>query len=170
MKNLSCPYLRIGSGIRQTDRYACVLIRAATTNIPITGREMLFYTGNQLLGRLSSDGRLEIAQKYACDGYSPTIRFFTKWLRITPTPKKAGFFPAILHDFTRQFCEVEGSPWGRKESDTWFYDVLINGGESKRLAGTYYGAVAKTIGDIWFKFRRHDPSLRIDDFTLTKKP
>lgn len=161
MKPLVCPYIRIGSGAHENARYACVLTRAVSTHIPIKGQELLFYAGEQLLGRLSTEGRLEISQWYACDGYSPTIPMFGGWLRITPTPKKAGLFPAIFHDFTRQFCEVDGCPWTRQDSDTWFYNVLISGGESKTLAGTYYGAVSRAIGNLWYRFRKHDPTLTV---------
>ena len=101
---LTCPYLRIGSGVHETPKYACILTRAVVTHIPVTGKAMLFYAGEQLLGKLSQEGRLEIMAWYACDGYSPTLRIFGGWRRITPTPRKAGFFPSILHDFTRQFC------------------------------------------------------------------
>lgn len=158
---LECPYIRIGSGVHETSRYACVLTHAVDTNIPLQGYELLFYAGEQLIGRLSDDGRLQICKWYACDGYSPTLRMFGKWLRITPTPKKAGLFPAIFHDFTRQFLGTDGCPWTREETDTWFYDLLVAGGAGKLIAGTYYGAVSKTLGDIYHHFRTPDPTLWI---------
>lgn len=163
MKLFTCPQFRIGFGVRETERWACLLTREAVTHIPVTGRELVFRSGEQVLGRLSAEGRLEISQWYACDGYSPTIPMFGRWLRITPTPKKAGLFPAIFHDFTRQFCEVDGCPWTRQDSDTWFYNVLISGGESKTLAGTYYGAVSRAIGNLWYRFRKHDPTLTVSE-------
>lgn len=159
---LTCPYIRIGSGAHESAKYACILTHAVFTHIPVIGKELLFYAGEQLLARLSAEGRLEIMARYACDGYSPTLRMFGAWRRITPTPRKAGFFPAILHDITRQFCEVEGCPWTREDSDTWFYDALVAGGENPHIAGTYYGAVSRILGDIWYRFRRTDPTLSIE--------
>lgn len=159
---MQCPHLRLGSGVHENAEYACVLTRAVVTYIPIKGREMLFYAGEQLLAKLSREGRLEILAWYACDGYSPTIRFFGGWLRITPIPRKAGYFPAIFHDFTRQFLDTEGCPWHRDQSDAWFYDALVAGGESPHIAGTYYGAVSRTLGNIWTRLtHKLDPTLWI---------
>lgn len=146
----------------ETPRWACVLTDKAGTFLPITGQHRIFRSGDQILGELFEDGWLEIRAGYACDGYSPTFRLFGKWIRLTPTPSRAGMFPAVLHDFTRQFCETPGSAWTRENSDIWFYDALIAGGESKKIAGTYYAAVSRTIGDFYYSLRKHDPKLSIE--------
>lgn len=158
MPILECPYVSIGIRARQNKKYACILTCAVSTYIPLKGYSVVFRSEDKVLGRLSSEGKLEIMAEYACDGYSPTWRVFGKWVG-TPAPRKAGLFPAIFHDFTRQFCEVGGCPWSRAESDTWFYDLMIDAGVNKHIAGVYYGAVSRTLGDIWHKFRKYDPTL-----------
>lgn len=159
-----CPFVNyLGQGVKATDDYACVLMREAGTNIPKTGKLFKFFAGNQLLATLSVFGRLEIQPDYACDGYSPTRKTFIGWLSPTPRPKKAGMFPAIGHDLTRQFLHVAGCPWTLEESDIWFREWLIAGGESRWIADRYYSVVAGRIGSLWHKwFHKHDPTLRIE--------
>jgi hypothetical protein len=160
MKTLTNPYIDIGKGARQNRRFACILTSAVYTYLPLIGRTAIFRSGDKVFARLSEEGRLEIMQDYACDGYSPTIRFFGKWLG-TPAPNGAGLFPAVFHDFTRQFCKVDGCPWTREDSDKWFYDLMIDAKVNKHIAGVYYGAVSRLAGSLWHKFSKLDLNLSI---------
>jgi hypothetical protein len=144
----------------ETPRYSVVLRRQQTYQIPLYGHNLDFYAGDLRLGWLNEFGILCILPGYACDGYSPCIKILGKWIRLTPTPK-AGMFPAVLHDFTRQFCDTAGCPWNREQTDTWFYNAMVHGGSNKHIAGIYYGAVSRTIGNIYHHFRKHDPTLEI---------
>jgi hypothetical protein len=156
------PHLTIGAGVHETSRYACVLTEDVGRYTSISGKSLRFYAGDQLIARLYPDGYLVMMAGYACDGYSPTVRWFGKWRRLTPVPKKAGYFPAIRHDLTRQFVPVQGCPWNRQDSDHWFYDDLVAGGESKSIAGAYYSAVSRTLGNAWSKLTyKPDLTLRI---------
>lgn len=162
------PQISIGDGLYETRRYACVVSRPVVTRIPIYGLDLSFRSGCQELGRLYPDGELVIKDGYACDGYSPTIRFFGSWIRLTPIPKRAKYFPAIFHDFTRQFVNTDGCPWTSHQSDMWFYDLLVSGGENRQMAGTYFGAVNGLAGMVFTKLTgSHDPSLRITSNTET---
>lgn len=155
---MNCPPIKW----HETPKWSVILADPVGTFLPIKGQHRIFRSGDVILGELFEDGWLEIRAGYACDGYSPTFRLFGKWIRLTPTPSRAGMFPAVLHDFTRQFCETPGSAWTRENSDIWFYDALIAGGESKKIAGTYYAAVSRAIGDFYYSLRKHDPKLSIE--------
>lgn len=126
-----------------------------------------FYSGHQLLGH--HEGGTTMLQKgFACDGYSPVIRIpwgkgRYRFIKLTHTPKSAGLFPAVWHDFTRQFSYVDGCPWARDQTDWWFYDSLVKGGVNPHIAGTYYGAVAGLAGDVFIRMsRKPDPLLWIE--------
>lgn len=159
---ISCPLITVGFKSYQTEDYAAVLGCDVSTKLPLHGFNMIFRSGNQILATLEADGLFTIKKGYACDTYSPCVRMFGRWNHITPIPKKAGLFPAFLHDILRQFCTTPGCPWDRKFSDTMFYDALIAGGETKTISGIYYGAVSRTLGNIWFKFHKQDPKLTIE--------
>lgn len=142
-------------------KWAVVLTQDVSVSMPLYGVSQYFYCGEQLLGKLSAGGVLTICKGYACDGYSPTLRIMGRWVKFTPTPR-AGLFPAVLHDFTRQFLPVSGCLWTIKDTDTWFYNALVEGGVSKHVAGCYYSAVSGAIGTIWARLTRgHDPSVQI---------
>lgn len=159
---ITCPYIHIGFRSYETERYATVVGCDVSTKLRIFGHNLIFRSGDQILATLEPDGTFTIKEYYACDGYSPCLKILGSWKRITPIPKRAGLFPAILHDVLRQFCTTPGCPWDRKFSDTAFYDALRAGGETKTTSGIYYGAVSRTLGNIWFHFRKHDPSLSIE--------
>ncbi len=160
---IPCPYINTGHGSYESRDWSVVLDRNAETRLPkIRGKSLAFISGGMILATLKLNGDFTIKMGYACDGYSPTVKMFGKWRRITPTPKRAGLFPAILHDILRQFCEVEGCPWDREYTDVAFYDCLRAGGENSTISGIYYGAVSRTVGDIYHHFSKHDPKLHIE--------
>ena len=97
MKTINCPPIKW----HESTKWSVVLADTVGTFIPITGQARIFRAGDRVLGELSEDGWLEINKGYACDGYSPCFRAFGKWFRMTPTPRFAGMFPSMLHDFTR---------------------------------------------------------------------
>jgi hypothetical protein len=100
------------------------------------------------------DDRLTIMAGYASDLCSPGFYLFGKWYG---TPSKGAELPAFLHDFARQFMRpnVACSPWDRKGSDDLFYNALRM--MRHPLAGTYHGAVAGPIGDLWMRLNRPRP-------------
>lgn len=154
-------YLFPGTHYEVTARWPVRLLAAVPEkHLPIHAGPLEFRSGSQPLGRW--DGReLTILPGYACDGYSPVIRVCGRWLRLTPTPR-AGLWPAVLHDFLRQFLATPGCPWSREDSDEWFYNALTSGGLTNHLAGTYYGAVAGPFGSAFMRLtRRPDPALNI---------
>ena len=160
---ITCPYINIGFKSYETEKHATVLGCDVSTNLPIKGHNLIFRSGKTILANLKPDGRFTIMAHYASDGYSPCIKVLGKWKRITPIPKRAGLFPAILHDVLRQYCTTPGCPWDRKFSDTMFYNALRGGGESASISGAYYGAVSRTFGNIWFRmFHKTDPELSIE--------
>lgn len=158
----TCPLLKRGEDYAAKGRWPCVMLRPVSG---MMGRDLgaiyEFCSDDQLLAR-HDRGKLSILKGYASDGYSPVIRLpFGKFLRLTPTPK-AGMWPALGHDLTRQFVDVEGCPWARLDTDTFFYNWLVVGGTSPDMAGTYYGAVAGPVGDAFIKLtRKPDPHLWI---------
>lgn len=158
---MNCPQLTHGIDYSPQGSWPVVLKRNVAAVHHDLGYIYEFYSGDTLLAR-HDFGTTMLQAGFACDGYSPVIRLpFGKFLRLTPTPK-AGMFPAIWHDFTRQFLDVPGCPWTRIQSDYWFYDALVAGGCNPHLAGTYYGAVAGVAGDAFIALtRRPDPKLRI---------
>ena len=121
-------------------RWPVILKQTAGAELPISGPPVDFLAGTRRLA--SWDGtRFHIHQGYACDGYSPVLRLFGRWIPITPIPA-CGLWPAILHDALRQFLPVPGCPWTRQDTDEWFYNALIAGGLTPHHAGLYHGAVA----------------------------
>ncbi len=130
-----------------------VLLHDVWDTIPIKGKEFVFLSRGREFGRLSSNGSFVIRKGYACDGFSPVLKVFGKFVRLTPTPK-SGMWSSIRHDFFRQFADVPNCPWGRKDTDTWFYNDLVRGGMSSSMAGTYYGAVAGKAGDLFLALTR----------------
>jgi hypothetical protein len=163
---MNCPLLQSPADYAAEGRWPVVTQRdiAAVLDYDL-GAIYQFYSGEQLLARHHS-GTVMLFKGYACDGYSPVIRIpwwgGWKFLRLTPTPK-GGMFPAIWHDFIRQFCDVDGCPWNRVQTDWWFYDALVAGGTHPDVAGTFYGAVAGPAGDAFIRMtRKTDPKLRIE--------
>jgi len=163
---MNCPLLVPGLDFSAVGRWPVVTRRniAAVIGYDL-GARYRFYSGDRLLAH-HDGGTVILRTGYACDGYSPVIpyRVMGRWhfVRLTPTPA-AGMFPAILHDFARQFCDIPKCPWDRLDTDAWFYDSLVAGGCNKHLAGTYYGAVAGVAGDIFIAMsRRPDPQLWIE--------
>jgi len=158
-----CPFVNIGFKAYETEKYSTVTGCDLSTRLPINGHNLIFRSGLQKLATLEADGTFTIKKHYASDGYSPCIKVLGSWKRITPIPKRAGLFPALLHDVLRQFCTTPGCPWDRKFSDTMFYNALIAGGESKGISGTYYGAVSRVVGNLYFRlFHKADPQLSIE--------
>lgn len=162
---MNCPRLTPGNCYQPAGYWPVVLQRQVAAVHHDLGASYEFYSGETLLAR-HEGGTTLLHAGYACDGYSPVIRLRwrggCRFLRLTPTPRRAGMFPAIWHDFTRQFQDVEGCPWTREQTDHWFYDALLAGGENRHLAGTYYGAVAGLMGDAFIRLTRQpDPKLRI---------
>jgi hypothetical protein len=141
-----------GTHYQITERWPVVIRVPLATGLPIASPPLDFLSGNQLLGTLDAD-RLTIMPGYACDGYSPVFRLCGRWVRLTPVPP-AGLWPAVLHDFLRQFQAVPGCPWNRKNTDDWFYDALTAGGTWHRQAGLYHAAVAGPAGTAWIKLTR----------------
>lgn len=160
MNLTNCPILILGTHYATTDRWPVVMLAAVAVELPIQSPPMDVHSGDLHLARW--DGRFfSILPGYACDGYSPVIRICGRWLRLTPTPC-AGLFPAVLHDALRQFLPVPGCPWGRADTDAWFYNALRAGGLPRHHAGIYHGAVAGPIGTAWLTLTRSpDPRLRI---------
>jgi hypothetical protein len=137
-----------------------ILKRDVVVQTNIRGKEFVFSSNGKLFGGLSVDGTLRIYSGYACDGYSPVLKVFGKFVRLTPTPK-CGMLPAVAHDFTRQFAGVEGCPWDRHFSDTLFFDLLVLGG-SGDIASIYHGAVAGKVGDLFIAIsRKKDKGLSV---------
>jgi hypothetical protein len=158
---MTCPPLTEGIHYRVTDRWPLVMARRVSTPLPLVSEPLDFQAGRQVLARW--DGRiLTVMPSYACDGYSPVLRLFGRWIRLTPTPPTAGLWPAVLHDILRQFHRTPGCPWSRVETDAWFYDSLRAGGLSPHHAGIYHGAVAGPLGTAYIRLTRTpDPTLRI---------
>ncbi len=155
-----CPNILRGRDWVSDSRWPLTLLRGVSTTVPRTGYSLLFMSGEQILGRMATDGRITVCSAYSCDGYSPVLKTPRGWLRLTPTPR-CGMFPAVLHDFLRQFVAVPGCPWSRKDSDDWFYDAMLAGG-SKRAAAIYHGTVAGPLGNAFICLtRKTDPKLRI---------
>ena len=156
-----CPRLIDGEDYKAEGRWPVVTRRVISAPLGFDlGAVYEFYSGPHLLGR-HERGKLTICKRYACDGYSPVLRLFGKFLRLTPTPS-AGMFPAIGHDFTRQMLAATGCPWDREDTDEFFYNWLVAGGTSPSLAGTYYGAVAGPVGSAFIALtRKTDPNLWI---------
>lgn len=153
--------ITIGDGAHETPKWSAVLDVDFSRPTPYKGIHLGFFKGNQMLGELKPNGELVTKARYACDGYTPCFRLFGKWIRITPTPK-AGFVPAFRHDLTRQFLDVEGCPWTRKDSDDWFHQDLIEGGEPKWKTNIYHRAVSGIAGNVWIAIsRKIDPELKI---------
>lgn len=118
-----------------------------------------FYDGEQLIG-VFKNGRITVKSGYACDGYSPSKMLCGLHLRLTPTPK-AGLWPAVKHDFMRQFLEVKHCPWTRQDTDVAFYNALVDGG-SGAIAGLYHSVVSGAIGTAYIAAtRKKNPKLRI---------
>lgn len=158
---MTCPLLQPGIHYQSSERWPVILIAAVGTPLPIQSPPLDFYAGERHLARW--DGRIfTVLQGYACDGYSPVVRMFGRWVRLTPTPRRAGLWPSVLHDCLRQFLLTPGCPWTRQDSDAWFYDALLAGGLDRHRAGIYHGAVAGPLGSAWIALTRTpDPSLRI---------
>ena len=158
----TCPLLQRGVDFDSQGRWPVVLHHPCSGNM---GRDFgaIFhlYSGPQLLAR-HANGRLVLMKHYASDGYSPVIRVFGKFVYLTPWPK-CGVWPALGHDVMRQFVGVEGCPWDRIDTDLCFYNWLTAGGVHPDVAGTYYGAVAGVVGDIFINLtRKPDPDLWIE--------
>ena len=164
---MNCPPVHIGQQAEVTQLWPLVLVEDVAFD---TGRDygatLLLCSGNKTLGTIHR-GYLWAHAYYALDGYSPVFYAPWKaasndpWLRLTPTPA-CGYAPALVHDITRQFHNVEGCPWDRKQTDDWFFDSLIAGGVPKRRAGAYHHAVAGPIGDVYIALtRKADPNLHI---------
>lgn len=144
-----------------TRDWAMVMATPVIFEIEDLGAVFEFWAGARLLA-YHEHGKLVVSEAYALDGYSPVIRVFGKWVKLTPVPKKAGHGPDLLHDLTRQFLHVPFCPWTRKQTDDWFFDELIAGGESAKIAGAYHQVVAGSIGSLWMALKREpDPSLKI---------
>jgi hypothetical protein len=153
--------LTAGKDYEVTETWPMVLSRPVRFEIGDLGANYDFLSGNQLLGFADRKG-LVICDGYALDGYSPVIKLFGAWREITPVPRHAGHGFDVLHDFTRQFLKVEGCPWNRTQTDDWFFDGLVLGGESERIAGVYHHVVAGPVGSAYILFtRKTDPALRI---------
>lgn len=157
---MNCPLLKHGHDYISTPRYPVVLKRDVHTGLDLDSRFCFaFLSGDTLLG-YQVEGELVICNGYACDGYSPVIKIFNHHIRLTPTPK-CGMFPSILHDFLRQFSDVEQSPCDRFDADDYFRDALIAGG-CPSSAQIYHTAVAGPVGSAYlFLTRRRDKKLRI---------
>lgn len=158
---MNCPHLKPGKDYEPQGRHPVVLLRNICTHI---GRDpgafFEFYSGPHLLG-YTEYTRLTICKGYACDGYSPGFWLGRKYIGLTPTPK-AGIFPAIGHDFTRQMAWLDYCPWNRKDTDVWFYNWLVAGGTNPHIAGTYYRAVAGLTGSAFIAMtKKRDPRLRV---------
>jgi len=142
-----------------------MLKRDVVVQTTLRGEEFVFSSAGKIFGGLCVDGILRIYAGYACDGYSPVLKIFGKFIRLTPTPK-CGMLPAVVHDFTRQFIEVKGCPWDRKFSDDLFYDLLV-AGQEKKIASIYHGAVAGKVGDLFIAIsRKKDKGLAVTRIKL----
>jgi hypothetical protein len=164
---MNCPSVTIRNGARANGSWPLVTTRDVAFNLDqYYGLPFTLRTGTKNLASYLS-GQLIVHEGYACDGYSPVLSCPFKsdrsdpWLRLTPTPA-CGYAPAILHDITRQFLGVQGCPWDRKQTDEWFYNCLLAGGVSKRMAGIYHHAVAGSFGSLYIAAtRKVDPDLNI---------
>lgn len=163
---MNCPHVTIGEGATANGTWPLTTTRdVAFTLDRYYGNPFALRTGKQVLATYLS-GRLIVHAGYSSDGYSPVIKASWKslndpWLRLTPTPK-CGFAPSILHDIARQFTGIPGCPWNREQTDEWFYNCLIAGGVTNRMAGIYHHAVAGAFGDIYIAAtRKIDPKLNI---------
>jgi hypothetical protein len=154
---MNCPELVEGHHYQVTPDWPVVLSLPVVAETHDFGAVYEFYTGHRLLAR-HERGETTIMPGYACDGYSPVIKK-PRWMpgkdrfiRLTPTPS-CGMFPAVLHDFTRQFMAVPNCPWNREKSDDWLFDSLEAGGCSEK-AGAYHAAVAGGIGTAFIYLTR----------------
>lgn len=155
-----CPLLKPGTHFKVTDRWPVVITTTVSSPLPIQSEPMDFLSGDLHLARWDGSS-FSILPGYACDGYSPVLRFFRRWLRLTPTPS-AGLWPSVLHDCLRQFLPVAGCPWDRRAADDWFHSALVAGGLHPHHAGIYHGAVAGPLGTAYIRLTRTvDPALRI---------
>jgi len=163
---MNCPFLIEGRDWEPVGEWPLVTFRdLAIVHDFEWDRCYEFRAGTKLIAR-AVPGSIILFCGYACDGYSPVIRRprwvpgRSKWMRLTPTPR-CGMFPAIIHDFFRQFCGVDRCPWDRAKADDWFFDALIAGRCTKE-AGVYHSIVSGTIGDTFIALtRKPDPSLSI---------
>ena len=163
---MKCPYLIEGRDWEAVGDWPVTTFRDIAIELPLDlGRVYEFRAGTKLLARHDA-GIIILFRGYSCDGYSPVIRRprwmpgKSKWLRLTPTPR-CGMFPAIAHDFFRQFLGVDRCPWTRKDADDWFFNALI-GGRCTNAAGVYHSAVSGFLGDAFISLtRKPDPSLSI---------
>lgn len=155
-----CPLLQPGTHFTITDRWPVVMTAAVGVPLPIQSEPLDFHSGDLHLARW--DGEFfHVLPRYACDGYSPVIRVWGRWVRLTPVPG-CGLWPAVLHDVLRQFNAVPGCPWSRVDTDNWFFDSLIAGGVRLPIAGAYHEAVAGPLGTAWIRMTRSpDPALRV---------
>ena len=163
---MNCPVLIEGRDWEPVGDWPLVTFRDLAAVLPYDlGRVYEFRAGTKLIAR-HEHGTIILFRGYACDGFSPVIRRpcwmpgRSKWIRLTPTPK-CGMFPAIWHDFFRQFSGVHNCPWDRAKADDWFFDSLT-AGRCTNAAGLYHSVVAGTLGDAFIALtRKVDPSLSI---------
>lgn len=163
---MNCPRLTAGLDFAPTDTHPVVILRPIEARLSYDlGAVYQFFSGEKLLARHDA-GVLTIMPGYACDGYSPVLRKprwmpgKDRYIRLTPTPR-CGIFPAVLHDFTRQFSPVDGCPWNRERTDDWLYLSLVAGGCSED-AGIYHAAVAGYVGTTFIRLTtKPDPALVI---------
>lgn len=161
-------FLTQGTHYEVTDRWPVRMLAAVAAPLPLRAAPFELLTGDTQLARW--DGKtLTILPGYACDGYSPVIRFCGRWLRLTPVPR-AGLWPAVLHDALRQMLPLPGCPFTRKDSDDWFYNALTAGGLQRDYAGIYHGAVAGPVGTAWLRLTRRAPNPDLSLRFLSQTP
>jgi hypothetical protein len=163
---MNCPLVLIGEGAHFTRKWAVITDKDLGFYLGgLKGTTARLYCGDSLVASLDN-GFLSIRPSYACDGYSPVkwSSLLNKWLRFTPIPY-CGLAPAILHDLTRQYLGVEGCPWTREQTDTWFRECMIAGGTSPLVAWIYYKAVSSAIGTAYMAGYKPANSLKIVRFS-----
>lgn len=158
---MTCPFLHPGIHFQETDRWPVRICRPVGTPLPRQIPDMDLISGSQILATIRGSFFM-VQPDYACDGYTPVLRFGRRrFLRLTPTPR-CGLFPSVLHDALRQFLTVPGCAWTREDSDNWFFHAMVAGGTHPHHAGIYRSAVAGPVGTAWITLtRKTDPRLRI---------
>jgi len=100
------------------------------------------------------DDILTLKKGYRSDLCSPAFRFRGKWYGTHTGPREAP--GAFIHDGTRRIHQLQCVPFGRKDTDDFFWDALRL--KKSRMARPYFAAVSSVIGTffLWITLKKLD--------------